>query len=136
MPSDGDRVCDWIERIHCALQERQSGGKMSLRQMKVIAYLRARDGRATAIGDLQAFLGISHPTASGIIREMEEQGLLRVRVDERDRRVRLLTLGDAVGEALSGLPERDEEELLLRGFDERERGQLRALLARAYANLR
>lgn len=95
-----------VRRIHDAVDERLNreicDRRLSSRQMAVIAYLRGREDRPTTISDLQAFLGVSHPTVSGIIRELETRGLVRVEVDAQDRRARLLTLGDTVNEAFTG----------------------------------
>lgn len=130
-----------VRRIHEAVEERLSreisDKRLSPRQTAVIAYLRGREDRPTTIGDLQAFLGVSHPTVSSLIRELEARGFIRMEVDAQDRRARLLTLGDAVSEAFAGARHEPEEldEVLLRGLDAQERAQLLALLARVYRNI-
>lgn len=136
------RVGELVRRIYDAMDERLSreisSQQLNSRQMAAIAFLRSRQDGKTTIGELQAFLRVSHPTVSVVIRKLEARGLVCVEVDAQDRRARILTLNSAASEVICAAQHGPEEmeEMLLHGLSREERAQLCALLERVFDNIR
>ena len=65
--------------------------KLTLSQSRVLTFLDNKGGQATQ-KEIEVFLEVSHPTVVGIISRMEQNGHLRCRVDETDKRNKILAL--------------------------------------------
>lgn len=60
-------------------------------QVRYIAFLSSRGGSATQ-KQLEDYFGVSHPTVIGIVRRLSDKGYVTVRMDERDRRGRIVSM--------------------------------------------
>ncbi|MEE1185813.1 MAG: MarR family transcriptional regulator [Acutalibacteraceae bacterium] len=65
--------------------------KLTLSQSRVLTFLDNKGGQATQ-KEIEVFLEVSHPTVVGIISRMEQNGHLRCRVDETDKRNKIVAL--------------------------------------------
>lgn len=107
----------------------------SLQTWRVLAALRARDGRR--MGDLAETTAIEVSTLTRLVDGMERRGLVKRQRDPADARVVLLHVAPA-GRRLTErlLPIADRyERVALAGFSTREAETLRRALRRLYANM-
>lgn len=105
-------------------------------QSRVLAYLNDYGGEATQ-KELELFLEVAHPTVVGIVSRMEQKGYLTCRMDESNRRNKLVSLTDkarALGTEMEQNITRNEEALLA-SLSESEIEQLRHSLMVIYNNL-
>lgn len=75
----------------------EAAGEITASQQSALASIKLSD--APSLGELAAIERIAPPSMTRIVAHLEEQGLVRRRPDEADRRVSRLELTDA-GEAL------------------------------------
>lgn len=117
---------------------RQYAGELPLTeaQCRVAVYLASKNGEPVSQRQIEAHAGITHPTAKGLLQRMEEKGFVRTAFDSTDKRVKhvylselSLDLQEKYGKAVQQV-----ESILLKGFSDEEREQLRSLLDRLYAN--
>ncbi|MGN0874242.1 MAG: MarR family winged helix-turn-helix transcriptional regulator [Akkermansia sp.] len=117
---------------------RQYAGELPLTeaQCRVAVYLASKNGEPVSQRQIEAHAGITHPTAKGLLQRMEEKGFVRTAFDSTDKRVKhvylselSLDLQEKYGKAVQQV-----ESILLKGFSDEEREQLRSLLNRLYAN--
>lgn len=117
---------------------RQYAGELPLTeaQCRVAVYLASKNGEPVSQRQIEAHVGITHPTAKGLLQRMEEKGFVRTAFDSTDKRVKhvylselSLDLQEKYGKAVQQV-----EEILLNGLSEAEREQLRSLLSRVYDN--
>lgn len=117
---------------------RQYAGELPLTeaQCRVAVYLASKNGEPVSQRQIEAHVGITHPTAKGLLQRMEEKGFVRTAFDSTDKRVKhvylselSLDLQEKYGKAVQQV-----ESILLKGFSDEEREQLRSLLDRLYAN--
>lgn len=109
---------------------------LTFAQSKVFAFLRDHGGEATQ-KEIELFLEVSHPTVVGIVSRMEQKGYLTCRLDEKNRRNKLVALTPKA-EALGAEMEehmRGNERQLLTSFSDEEVAQLRRMLELIYRNL-
>lgn len=66
---------------------------LTLQQLRVLLHVARHDGLTT--NGLRDQLGVTAPTASGLVDRLVDQGLVERRPDEHDRRVRHLVLTEA-----------------------------------------
>lgn len=104
-------------------------------QMSVLSFLSRRGGADTTIRDIQEFLKVSHPTAAGLVRRLEQKGFVHLTTDPRDKRARIVRLDASVKRDYKYEPLLMEERLL-HGLSDEERRQLCSLLMRVYENIR
>lgn len=104
--------------------------------MPCSVYLASKNGEPVSQRQIEAHVGITHPTAKGLLQRMEEKGFVRTAFDSTDKRVKhvylselSLDLQEKYGKAVQQV-----ESILLKGFSDEEREQLRSLLDRLYAN--
>ncbi len=111
---------------------------ITIRQGRVLGYLHEREGLVTTQKDIQEHFEITHPTAVGIIKRLEQKELIRTRTDERDRRVKIVELDEkeeSLHRRMIGLKEKMENRLSA-GLSEGERAELTRLLVRIHDNLK
>lgn len=117
---------------------RQYAGELPLTeaQCRVAVYLASKNGEPVSQRQIEAHVGITHPTAKGLLQRMEEKGFVRTAFDSTDKRVKhvylselSLDLQEKYGKAVQQV-----ESILLKGFSDEEREQLRSLLSRVYDN--
>ena len=105
-------------------------------QAEVLRFVMAQGGARTTLRDVEAFLGVSHPTVVGLVSRLVEKGLLISVPDPEDKRARNLyplPPADAKDEALNAIE--DSEELLTRGLSPEERAELVRMLKVVRDNL-
>lgn len=107
-------------------------------QMSVLSYLCRRGEADTTIRDIQDFLNVSHPTAAGLVRRLEQKGFVHLTTDPRDRRARIVRPDASViqNARLEPKPTLHMEERLLQGLSDEECRQLCSLLMCVYENIK
>ena len=109
---------------------------LTLAQSRVLAFLDSRGGQATQ-KEIEVYLEVSHPTVVGIISRMEQNGHLRCRVDETDKRNKIVALTEqakALGEEMEQRILANEK-MLLTSLSEADIKKLKQLLLIIYNNL-
>lgn len=105
-------------------------------QAEVLRFVMSQGGARITLRDVEAFLGVSHPTVVGLVSRLVDKGMLISVPDPEDRRARNLYPApppDARDVSLDGLEE--SEALLTRGFTPEERAELVRMLKRVRENL-
>ena len=131
-----------VKLVHDAIDRRINQELESQRltnsQLSVLSFLCMRGDADTTIRDIQDFLKVSHPTAAGLVRRLEQKGFVHLLTDPRDKRARIVRLDASVisNAQLDPKPTLHMEERLLAGLSEEERRQLCALLMRVYENIK
>lgn len=127
-----------IKLVHDALDRsinrELEAQRLTHSQMSVLAYLHTRGEVHTSIRDIQEHLNVSHPTAAGLVRRLEQKGFVHLLTDPEDKRARIVRL-DPSAQQLAEVNPLHVEEDLLRGLTQEERRQLRELLLRVYRNI-
>ena len=110
---------------------------LTLAQMRVLFYLRDREGEKTTLRDIEEYFGVSHPTVTGILRRMEAKGLVTGCTDGEDRRCRVIRLvhSEPLEAVLQQMPPDRLEPMLTRGLGEQEIEQLRRSLITVLHNV-
>lgn len=109
---------------------------LTLAQSRVLAFLDSRGGQATQ-KEIEVYLEVSHPTVVGIISRMEKNGHLRCRVDETDKRNKIVALTEqakALGEEMEQRILANEK-MLLASLSEADIKKLKQMLLIIYNNL-
>lgn len=105
-------------------------------QMEILFYL-SHHSQPVSQKELCEAIQVSHPTMIGLIRRMEEKGLLICQTDPGDRRKNSIEMTDKSREILEQTKKRhrQDDEMLVRGFSEEENRLLNELLSRVYRNM-
>lgn len=105
-------------------------------QSRILVFLREHDNEVTQ-KEIETFLEVSHPTVSGIVSRMEQNGFVTCRMDHRNRRnkiVRLtekaLIIGEKIDEKIQ-----IQEKRLIRNFTGEEIQELERMLMAVYDNI-
>lgn len=91
-----------------------------------------------SISDLKDHLHISHQTARGIVKRLEEKGIVKLSVSEADGRCKTVSLTDK-GRCIAECLKRNGTHTgyqLLSGMTDMEQEQFSALIARALENIK
>ncbi len=64
---------------------------LTLSQSRILRFLGQKGGVATQ-KEIEAHLGVSHPTVVGLIARLKEKGFVQCTMDEKDRRNRIITI--------------------------------------------
>lgn len=117
----------------CSMEELD----LSMAQMGVLICLDHMRNRKVSQKMLCDALHVKHPTMVGILRRMEERSLVEQKVDESNRRARVVTLTSVSEELLKSHKERlmERDRHFLDGFTEEEKCKFECLLKKFYANL-
>ena len=107
-------------------------------QLTVLTYLQLQGEEKTTIRDIQHRLNISHPTAAGLVKRLEQKGFVQTFIDPIDRRARNVRLDTSFSNTFSDNTRTVSEmdEMLMKGLSPEERNQLRDLLQRIYENIK
>lgn len=110
--------------------------RLTLAQSRVLAFLDSRGGQATQ-KEIEVYLEVSHPTVVGIISRMEQNGYLRCRVDETDKRNKVVTLTEQAKVLGKEMEQRilANEKKLLASLSEDDIKKLKQMLWIIYHNL-
>ncbi len=109
---------------------------LTLAQSRVFAFLHSNGGQATQ-KEIEVFLGVSHPTVVGIVSRMEQNGHVISRIDEHDKRNKIVMLTEAA-EALGMDMEHNisaNEQKMLASLSDEDARRLRELLLVVCKNL-
>lgn len=110
---------------------------LTLSQIRVLGFLRDRQGGVSSQKDIQAYLKVSHPTVVGLLNRLESKGFVVCEIDANDRRMKNVSLSQK--EARIGAymeASKDEmERMLMKGLDGTEIALLRRLLRVVYRNI-
>jgi DNA-binding MarR family transcriptional regulator len=112
------------------------GHNLTLTQSRVLGFLSSR-GNSAPQKDIEEFLEVTHPTVVGVVARMEQKGFIRTRVDETDKRNKIVELsGTAVqlGSEMGALVAAQEQKML-RGLTRQQVRNLSESLQIIYANL-
>lgn len=104
-----------------------------------VAYLRyiQKSGGSLSQKELERAFGVSHPTVVGIVTRLRDRGYIEVRMDEKDRRNRIITLTEKAGKVNDRL-QQDYDEMsqsILTGLTSGEKQELGRLLKRIEDNV-
>ena len=103
---------------------------ITLSQFKVLKYLGSAPADSVRLMDLEVFFSFTHPTAIGIVQNLEKKELVARTQDPDRSRVRYITLtekGNTLQDELTEAADRIEEEMT-RELSDEERKQLIRLL--------
>ena len=101
-------------------------------QYKVMKYIYEESERGVRIVDLEKYFSMSHPTAIGIVQNLEKKGLVGYRANPKNARSRFIVPTSKALEIqneLDGVGS-DLEERLTQKLSEKERERLVALLSK------
>ncbi len=107
-------------------------------QLRIMAYMYENEGHKAHMKDMERFYDVSQPTITGIIKRLEQKGLVEFEPDEHDHRVKIAVLTDLGVE----VTERQEnfrsgiQKVLLSPLDKRERQQFMDMLEKIWASMR
>ena len=131
-----------IKMIHDGLEKRANNTlrpkELTMMQVAVLMSLRDAPEKRLCMKDIERLFQIAQPTAAGVIKRLEQKGLVCAQSDADDKRVKLACI-TAQGEACcieAQVHMREAEELLLAGFSSEERALFGMLLQRAADNVR
>lgn len=87
--------------------------------------------------DLESFLGLKSPTVTGVLKRLEENGMIKRTVSQKDGRVKILKLTRRGTQVHEGLSEQFDfsEKMLMQGFEEAELRTLLGYLDRLEENV-
>jgi DNA-binding MarR family transcriptional regulator len=112
---------------------------LTMSQFRVLLHLREREKARlmTSHKDIEAALGVSHPTVVGLLRRLEAKGFVRTETGAVDRRVRNVFLVKVKPSLWSGMhaSRLNAEKKLLAGFSKEEASILVAMLKRVLGNI-
>lgn len=109
---------------------------LTLAQSRVLTFLDSKGGQTTQ-KEIEIFLEVSHPTVVGIISRMEQNGYLRCRVDEKDKRNKIVSLTEqakALGDEMKQTIFANEQRLLA-SLSKDDIEKLKQMLLTIYNNL-
>lgn len=106
-------------------------------QATVIGYLKRKEGQDTCQRDIEASLGLAHPTVSSILRRMEEKGMIQTENREEDHRYKHITLTPASEQLVHELRRRINgiEQRLYTGLSDEELASLNRMMQKMLHNI-
>ena len=133
---------EMFKRVDGLLEKRANASLaedgVTLSQMSVLVFLDGEPQKRAEFKDLERALGVSQPTVAGLVSRLRGKGLVDVGASEERVNGKVASL-TADGRRVCARAARKmdaEEEQMLAGFSERERGELLGLLGRVADNLR
>lgn len=125
------------ESIERRVNEEMKPYHLTRIQAVVVMYLHARDNQTATQKELETYLAVSHPTTVTILKSMEKKGMVRFEQDQKDRRMKNVTLIWQDEEMIHALEANAKamEARLLKGFSEGEKALFREFCERAEKNL-
>ncbi|MDD7266939.1 MAG: MarR family transcriptional regulator [Lachnospiraceae bacterium] len=104
--------------------------KLTASQFKTLKFIQSRPKGTVRQIDIEEFFGMTNPTITGIIKNLEKKGLIERYLHPDDRRCKIVQIAEEAGKLLSIYREFDEaaERKLTENLNQTERRQLRCLL--------
>lgn len=123
-----------IERL---LNNELAGYGLTYTQATVIGYLKQKEGQDICQKDIEASLGLTHPTVSSILHRMEEKGMIRTESREEDHRYKRITLTPASAQLVHDIRSRISgiEARLYAGLSEKELAVLDQMMQKMLHNI-
>ncbi len=85
-----------LKQIHDALEKKANNDlrsmDLTMSQLEVLLLLDEVRDKSLPLKELENRLGVSQPTAAGIVKRMELKGFVESRGEERDRRIKVIRL--------------------------------------------
>ena len=86
---------------------------LTVSQYKVMKYVYSEADNGVRIVDLEKYYSMTHPTAIGIVQNLEKKGLVTYAPNPNDARGRLEGLGDAIdAELTKNLTDKERQQLV------------------------
>ena len=126
-----------VDRAETLFTQMEGTPDITPAQCRVLLYLESRQGEAASQRDIEHHMCVSHTTVKGLLRRLEEKGLVRTAFDSEDGRVKhayLTPYYHKRHEQASGAIERLEARMLA-GFTAAEKRQLNDFLGRMADNI-
>lgn len=123
------------QRATAVFQDRLSGDGHDITSVQFAALDTLRHQPGLDQASLAAVIGYDRATIGGVVQRLEQKGLIRREVDEKDRRARRLALtpdGQAVLDRIGPIVEALQDEIL-GNLSDTERAQFVALARKAIA---
>ncbi len=111
---------------------------MTFSQLILISYLWENREKKVTQKDISDALHIKHPTTIGLLKRLEEKGMLEVVVDPDNRKYRNVALTDKGIRCIENdrMRKRYTDEYMVEGMTDEEIRLLRSLLDRVYDNMK
>ncbi len=126
-----------VDRAETLFTQMEGTPDITPAQCRVLLYLESRQGEAASQRDIEHHMCVSHTTVKGLLRRLEDKGLVRTAFDSEDGRVKHAYLTPYYHErhaAAQGAIDRLEARLL-GGFCAAEKKQLASMLERVFNNI-
>ncbi|MGN0506162.1 MAG: MarR family winged helix-turn-helix transcriptional regulator [Lachnospiraceae bacterium] len=109
---------------------------LTVSQTGIMVFLQQKGGSATQ-KEIENYLGVSHPTVVGMVSRLEKNGFISCRVDDADRRNKIVCTTKKAEECAEKmfLGKQETEQRLLRSFSGTEVAELRRMLQKMYHNI-
>jgi DNA-binding MarR family transcriptional regulator len=122
-----DRMTNKFNKL---LKERH----ITAKQLQIVEFLKANEERMVTQKDLEIAFGVSHPTISRMLKEMEKNGFIHTHFNPKNRTMKIIEYD------IEKFHEAEEhrnavEDVLSGGFTPEERAQLLQYLERVYRNI-
>lgn len=106
-------------------------------QCRVLMYLEACGGGPVSQKSIASHLGITHTTAKGVLKRLQEKDYVRTAHDGDDARLKNAYLTEKSARVKADMEQcvNEMHEQLLNGLSAQERAQLADMLDRMYANI-
>lgn len=129
------RINDCIEKK--ANQNLKDYG-LTLTQVRVLFYLYERKDAITSQKNIEDAFAVAHPTVVGILKRLEEKGLIYCSIDHTDRRMKNVYLTELINNVYEDISDKKAklEYQLVAGLSNSQIEQLRDTLATIYENIK
>ncbi|MGI6590433.1 MAG: MarR family winged helix-turn-helix transcriptional regulator [Eggerthellaceae bacterium] len=135
------RIGEEFKRIDIALSRVANSElatiDLTLAQFPILTLLMESPNRELFQKDIEAYLGVSHPTTTGLVKRLQEKGFVETEMSPEDSRMKIVRLTDKgleIGKEGTRFGDVAERKML-EGFSEQERTQLASYLKRIQRNL-
>ena len=124
-------------RVSTILTRKLSVELITATQARVLMYLLSRDGQLVTQKDVEHYLGVSHTTTKGLVKRLEDKGMVTTAFDNEDGRVKNIYLTEKSRATHKEVKAQINIILgsLLKGISEEEKKTLYNLLHRMYDNI-
>ena len=125
------------ESFACMINRHLKEEDMTFSQMILVSYLWENREKKITQKDISEALHIKHPTTIGLVKRLEDKGMVKVVVDPDNRKYRNIAITSKGEEFIERSDERRKltNQNLVSGFNDDEIRQLRDLLDRVIDNM-